>query len=196
MLRRRGSRTSTSSSCSTSVRARRVGFPGVASATRSSQAAVEIPSDDRVATDAMTAAARARDAGDSQSLPRRRRARRRGSRSVRRRGAHPARRERRRQIDADEDPQRRLPQGCRRDRHPRRRRRDSQPGRRDRAGCPGHLPGAEPDSAPVGRGEHLSRCGADARPRLDRLAPTVRRHRGAARDARPDARARRRCSID
>ena len=54
---------------------------------------------------------------DSQGVSRRRRTRRRRPDAACRRSAHAAGRERRRQVDADEDPQRRLPQGQRRDPH-------------------------------------------------------------------------------
>ena len=86
------------------------------------------------------------------------------------RRAHAARRERRRQVDADEDPQRRLPQGRGRDPDRRAAGRDRQPARRARPRHPRHLPGAEPRPAPLGRGEHLPRRHADALARRRRLA--------------------------
>ncbi len=135
--------------------------------------------------------ARARDARHPQDFPRRGRARRRGPHGRSRRRAHAARRERRRQVDADEDSERGLSQGRRRDSSQRPACGDCQPARCARSRHPRHLPGAQPRSAPVGRREHFSRRAADALGRHRRLAHAARTHVGAAARPRHDARSAR-----
>ena len=115
-----------------------------------------------------------------QELRRPPRARRRRPRAAQRPGARPGRRERRRQVDADEDPRRRAP--ARRGHHRARRRAGLvQPPGPGPAGRPLHgLPGVQPAAGALGRRERLPRPRA-APPRPRRHRPDAARHRRAAR---------------
>ena len=111
------------------------------------------------------------DAWRDQTVPRCRRPGRRGPGRPPRRGALPARSERRRQVHPDQDHGRLLPTG--RGHHPlgRCRRGGPQPDRRDQAGHLHDLPGARSGARSHRRGEHLPR----PRDLLGRLQPPVHR---------------------
>ena len=108
---------------------------------------------------------------------------RRESRTACRPGSRHRRGERSRQVDAHEDPRRRLPGGRRNDRARRHRSRLRSPGPGP-TGRPVHgVPGVQPPARAHDRREHLPRTGA-ASSRSRRHRPDEPRHRGPPRRAR------------
>ena len=106
-----------------------------------------------------------------------------GSRGAARRGARAARRERRRQVDADEDPQRRLPRGRGRDPHRRPGRSSPRPARRQALGI--RIIYQELNLVPQLRWPRTSSSAASRRPLAhDRRAPRLEGAAGAARRSR------------
>ena len=132
--------------------------------------------DHRISPRWLTRANRARDAAHHEALPRHRRQRRRQPRPLRGRGARAARRERRRQVDADEHPLRALPPRRGRDRDHGQAGAPRHAERRDRRRRRDGAPALHADPGDDGGREHRPRHRADAR----RRHPRPRRGRASA----------------